>query len=84
MDFYQVSSHSLLLFIIVVSTTEIFDYVLANFIPPSQKLYLRTHGCAADPCDHKPVSAECLSDDGTEAVQSDHINNQVDDMIVQK
>lgn len=82
MDFYQLSSHSLLLFI--VFSTELFYYVLANLIPPSQKLYLRAHGCAADPCDHKPVSAERSGDDGTEAVQSDHIYNKVADMIVQK
>lgn len=82
MDFYQVSSHCLLLFIVV--STEIFYYVLVNFIPPSRKLYLRAHGCAADPSDHKPVSAECPGDDGTEAVQSDHIYNQVADMSVQK
>lgn len=73
MDFENLSPYCLLVFVIViiivvVLDTEFLYNVLADLLPPPQKLYARAHGSAADPCDHKPLSAEYSGDNGAEAV----------------
>lgn len=50
--------------IIVVIISESLYHVLANLLSPPQNLYLYTYGCAADPCEHKPVGAECSGNNG--------------------
>lgn len=77
-------SRSLLLLLLLLSLPNFLYHVLANLLSPPQNLYLRAHGCAADPCEHKPVCAECSGNDGAEAVQGYHTYNQVGDTSIQK
>lgn len=77
-------SRSLLLLLLLLLLPDFLYHVLANLLSPPQNLYLRAHGCAADPCDHKPACAECSGNDGAEAVQGYHIYNQVSDMSIQE